>query len=213
MRTLVLLLALLPGFVLAEDPAQSPPPAPAPAKKPAPANQVYKWVDEKGVIHYTDKPPTQNATPAKLPPLQTFREGTTPNLNKYQKPGAAASPGGTSSVEVVTPSNEETFRGGERVVPIAVMVTPQLVEGQKLIYLLDGAPASPAVAQTSYALTGVDRGAHTVSVTLIDANGETIATSMGVTFYMHPPTVDKPKQGAKPGTKPTTPTKPKPKPP
>src|SRR5690242_19267107 len=109
MRTFVLLLALLPGLVLAEDPAQPPPPAPAaapaPAKKPAPTNQVYKWVDEKGVIHYTDKPPTQNATPAKLPPLQTFREGTTPNLNKYQKPGAASSSGSLSSVEVVTPSN------------------------------------------------------------------------------------------------------------
>ncbi len=218
MRTLVLLLALLPGLTLAEEPAKSPPPAPAtapppPAKK-TPPNQVYKWVDEKGVIHYTDKPPAEGAQPAKLPPLQTYKEGTKPNLGKFQKSvgTATGAPGGSSQVEIVTPSREETFRGGERVVPVAVMVTPQLIEGQKLIYLLDGTPASPAVAQTSYALTNVDRGAHTVSVTLIDSSGQELANSAAVTFYVHPPTVDQGKRG--PG-QPATPgqQKPKPKPP
>ena len=47
--------------------------------------------------------------------------------------------------------------------PVAVVVTPQLVEGQKLIYLLDGTPASAPTTDTSFALTGVERGSHTVS--------------------------------------------------
>lgn len=175
-------------------------------------DEVYKWVDDKGVVHYTDKPPTQNATPAKLPPLQTFKGGTTPNLNKFAKPGAAgaaAPAGGAVSVEVVTPSREETFRGGERVVPVAVLVTPQIGAGQKLIYLLDGTPASPPTTDTSFALTGVDRGAHTVSVTLVGEAGDEIATSGSVTFYMQPPTVDKPAP-AKPTTPGPKPPKPKP---
>src|SRR5690349_21112412 len=169
MRTFALLLVLLPALVLAQEPAEpaaAPPPPKAPAK-----DQVYKWVDKDGVIHYGSTPPTKDATPAKLPPLQTFKGGTTPNLNKFAKPGAPgatqAAPGGAVNIEVVTPSREETFRGGERVVPVAVVVTPQIGAGQKLIYLLDGTPASPPTTDTSFALTGVERGQHTVSVTLV----------------------------------------------
>ncbi len=209
MRKLALVLVLLPAFVLAQEaPDAAAPPPKAPAK-----DRVYKWVDKDGVIHYGSQPPTQGATPAKLPPIQTFKGGTAPpNLNKFAKPGAAgaAAPGGAINVEVVTPSREETFRGGERVVPVAVMVTPQMGEGHKLIYLLDGTPASPPTTDTSFALTNVERGSHTVSVTLVGAAGEELANSNSVTFYMHPPTVD---QGAKTPAKPATPpAKPKPKP-
>ncbi len=199
MRTLMFLLVLLPAFVLAQEAAAPAAPSPPPPKAQV-KDQVYKWVDKDGVIHYGNQPPTQGATPAKLPPIQTFKGGTTPNLNKYAKPGDA---GAAINVEVVTPAREETFRGGERVVPVAVMVTPQMGEGHKLIYVLDGTPASPPTSDTAFALTNVERGTHTVSVTLVGAAGEELATSNPVTFYMKPPTVD---QGAK------TPPKPKPKP-
>jgi hypothetical protein len=210
MRTYTTLIALLfPAALLAQEAA-----APPPAAKPATKDQVYKWVDKDGVVHYSNQPPTDNAKPAKLPPLHTYKGGTNPNLNKYAKPGAAGASataaGVSSQIEVVTPSRDETFRSGERMVPVAVVVTPQLVEGQKLIYLLDGTPASAPTTDTSFALTGVERGSHTVSVALVDALGETLATSAGVSFHMKPPTAD---MGAKQPAKPATPpTKPKPKP-
>jgi hypothetical protein len=216
MRTLALcLVALYSSALLAQD-AAPPPPPPAKPAKPATKDQVYKWVDKDGVVHYSNQPPADNAKPAKLPPIQTYKGGTNPNLSKFAKPtagaAAAGSPGAgaTSLIEIVTPSHDETFRGGERVVPVAVVVTPQLVEGQKLIYLLDGTPASAPTTDTSFALTGVERGSHTVSVALVDALGETVATSPGVNFHMKPPTAD---MGAKPPAKPgTPPAKPKPKP-
>lgn len=208
MRTLAFLLVLLPAFVLAQEPAASPQQPPPPPK--AAKDQVYKWVDKEGVTHYSSQPPSSTATPAKLPPLQTYKGGTAPNLGKYQKP---ATKGGTpvapaSQIDVVTPSHDETFRSGA--VPVAVVVTPQLVDGQRLIYLLDGAPASAPTIDTSYALTNVERGSHTVSVTLIDAAGVEVGSSTGVTFHMQTPTAAKANQG-KPPVPP--PAKPKPKPP
>ena len=209
MRKLVLLLALLPAFVLGQETADPQVSAP---KKPT-KDQVYKWVDKDGVVHYSSQPPTKDATPAKLPPIQSYKGGTNPNLNKFAKPGAtggAAPAGGNVTIDVVAPSSEETFRSGERIVPVAVMVTPQIGPGQKLVYMLDGAAASPPTTDTAFVLTEVDRGSHTVSVTLVGAAGEEIASSPSVTFYMHPPTVDQGKQGQKP-TQPTPrPNKPKP---
>lgn len=202
MRKLVFLLALLPAFVLAQETAEPQVSAP---KKPT-KDQVYKWVDKNGVVHYSSTPPAEGAKPAKLPPLQTYKGGTAPDLSKLQKQSVTAT-GGTAQIQVVTPSHDETFRSGA--VPVAVMVTPQLGEGQRLIYLLDGTPASAPTTDTSFALTNVERGSHTVSVSLIDAAGEELGSSTGVTFHMKTPTVDRAKQP--PAT--PQPTKPKPKPP
>ncbi len=188
MRILLVLLLLLPSLAVAKD-------------------AVYKWVDENGVVHYTDKPPTENAKPAKLPPLQTYKGGTNPNLTKFQKQEVKGT-AGYAQIQIVTPSRDETFRGGERVVPVAVMVTPQLTEGQRLVYLLDGTPQSTPTTDTSFALTGVDRGSHTVTVSLVDANGTELASSSGVTFHMKPPIAGQANQASQP-PKPVTP-KPKP---
>ena len=170
---------------------------------------VYKWVDKDGVVHYTDKPPAKDATPAKLPPLQTYKGGSNPKLQKFEKP-AIKGIGGYAQIEIVTPSHDETFRGGERVVPVAVQVTPQLGEGQKLIYLLDGLPQSQPTTDTAFALTDVERGSHTVTVSLVNANGEELTTSTGVTFHLKPTVAgqaDKVQQQQNPPKKPA----PKPK--
>jgi len=122
MRALLAALLMLPVLAYAAD------------RKP----EVYKWVDDKGVVHYTDKPPSENATPAKLPPLQTYKGGTPPDLSRFDKGGGKAT--GAAQIQVVTPAQDETFRSGERTVPVAVVLTPQLTEGQRLVYLLDGTP-------------------------------------------------------------------------
>ena len=185
MRMLLLLIALLPGLAAAQG-ATAPSPTPTPTP---PKNQVYKWVDDKGVIHYTDKAPTEGATPAKLPPLQTYKGGTNPDLHKFDKgtPGKAPA-AAEAQLQLVTPAKEETFRSAERTVPVAVLVTPPLTPGQQIVFMLDGKATEPTT-DTSYAFTEVDRGAHTVSASLVDASGNELAHSDSVTFYMMPPIV------------------------
>lgn len=157
-------------------------------------DKVYKWVDEKGVVHYTDQPPSDDAKPAKLPPLQTYK-GAVPDLQRYDKPrvgadGKPVKPAGTrNQIDVVTPSQDETFRGAERVVPVAVVVTPPLKADQRLIYFLDGTPQSLPTPDTSHNFTGVDRGTHSVSVALVDAAGQELARSNSVTVHVKPPIV------------------------
>ena len=189
MRALLAVLLILPVLAYAAD------------KKP----EVYKWVDENGVVHYTDKPPSDNAKPAKLPPLQTYKGGTTPNLSKFEKGPQGGKATGAAQIEVVTPAQDETFRSGERTVPVAVMVTPQLKEGQRLVYMLDGTPQSTPMSDTSFAFTEVPRGTHTASVMLVDTAGNELASSRTVTFHVKPATVG---QANKFKPKPTTPPKP-----
>lgn len=180
MRHALLALCLVSFTAMAADPAP-----------PTKAGEVYKWVDDKGVVHYSDKPSSRNAAPAKLPPLQTYKGGTPPDLRRFDKggaPGRAPAAADAPQLQLVTPAPEETFRGAERTVPVAVLVTPSLKAGQQIVFMLDGKPAEP-VADTSYAFTGVDRGAHTASAALVDASGNELARSGQVTFYVKPPIV------------------------
>ncbi|MBI3171227.1 MAG: DUF4124 domain-containing protein, partial [Hydrocarboniphaga effusa] len=104
--------------------------------------EVYKWVDEKGVVHYTDQPPSQNARPAKLPPLQTYKEGTKPKLDRQASPdnGARQPVMASPALKISSPAPEETFRGdAQGQVPVSVQMTPALGDAQFLIYHLDGA--------------------------------------------------------------------------
>lgn len=156
---------------------------------------VYKWVDEKGVVHYTDQPPTENAKPATLPPLQTYKERAKPKPGNLEKPdngtlSPAAAP--AAVLKITSPAPEETFRGeAQRQVSVSVQVTPPLTDGQFLIYHLDGVAKSGPTTETSYTLAEVERGAHTVSVTMVDAAGKPIARTESVTVHMKPPIVKK----------------------
>ena len=200
----MLAVLLSPAIALAA-PAPAPTPAPAPASTPVPATatapapaaapakpapkkaEVYKWTDDKGVIHYTDKPPTDNAKPATLPPLQTYKRGTLPDLNKFAAPAPAKPEAARGAqIQIVTPASEETFRS-DRAISVAVIVSPAPDPSQKLVYMLDGQAIGSPTSETSYALTEVDRGEHSVSVALVDASGQELSRSAPVTFFMKPP--------------------------
>lgn len=163
--------------------------------------EVYKWVDDKGVVHYTDKPPREGAKPASLPKLQTYRGGTAPPIEQFQgrpEPGRASGAPRDVQLELVTPSNEETFHSAERTVPVAVLATPGLDARHRLVYLLDGVPRSEPTTDTSFAITGIDRGSHQVSVMLTDENGAELARTNAVTVHVSPPIVPRTKTVPKP---------------
>lgn len=154
------------------------------------AAEVYKWVDEKGVIHYTDQPPSKNAKPAKLPVLQTYEAGALPALEQVAAPDKEAAEPAPWEVKILSPSPEQTFRGeAQGQVPVAVAVSPGLLDGQQLVYYLNGAVQGSPNPSTSYTLSGLERGAHTVAVGLVNAAGQELARSATVTVHMKPPIV------------------------
>lgn len=147
--------------------------------------EVYKWVDKDGTVHYTDEPPTQNAKPAKLPPLQTYKQGTEPSLDKFEPaPAKAAAP----TVKIVSPAPDTTYRLPLEPVPVAVQASG-LGPGLSLLYQVNGTTRGGPTAATAFSVTGLERGAHSISVAIVDAAGKEVARSAPVTVHMKPPTV------------------------
>lgn len=158
----------------------------------ATAADVYRWVDDKGVVHYGDKPQHPGDQPVQLPQLQTYKSGTAPPgfANPADSSSSAAAkgkpPAAATAIAITAPEADETIRDADG--RVQVNVSGQAGHGQGLVYYLDGAAQNAApTAATSYLLSGVERGDHSISVALVGADGQEVLRSAEVTIHMMPP--------------------------
>jgi hypothetical protein len=168
MRTLIVLaLACLSSAVLA-------------------APDVYRWVDDKGVVHYSDKPQAPSDKPAALPHLQTYQHGTNPPGFTPVPTPAPAAKATAEAFAITSPQNDETIRGDEGQFTVTVSGTLQAGEG--VIYYLDGTAANEQpTPSTAFLIARVERGEHSISAALIGGDGKELARAPAVTVHVKPP--------------------------
>lgn len=170
------------------------------------AAEVYKHVDKDGVVHYSDQPPTKNAKPVVLPPIQVVSPPSRPPMALPDTPLPDMTGGAPLSARIVSPSPDETFRGDDRRLAVAVSLDRPLPEGYGLRYLLDGAAQNPEPTRAlNFTLEGVERGEHLISVVTVNASGKEVGRAAPVIVHMKPPMVQMTrdrKAPTKPETKP-----------
>lgn len=161
---------------------------------PVAATEVYKTIDADGVVHYTDQPPSRNAKPVVLPPIQvvgqTAKAPASSSSASAAPPGPDMTGGAPLSVSIVSPAPDETLRSDDRVLPVSVRMNQPLPEGYGLLYMLDGtAQNGKPTRALNYSLEGVERGEHMVTVVTVNASGKEVGRAAPVIVHMKPPTV------------------------
>jgi hypothetical protein len=155
------------------------------------AATVYKWVDENGVVHYSDQP-HPNAEKVHVESAQTYKAGTSPNTESYGAPSAPPPQEGYAGCAVSSPADDESLTNVESVT-IAVRTDPALRPGDQIYILIDGALANNGAATgNSYTLSPVERGTHTVQAVVKNSNGGLMCQSPGITFHVHLPSIQNP---------------------
>lgn len=150
------------------------------------AATVYRWVDENGVVHYSDQP-HPNAEKMQVHAAQTY------------KPSALDAPAGGGGASSTSSSSSSPYRGCAVVQPqdgqayanvdsltVVVQTDPQLHQGDKVYVMVDGqavnggAPSGP-----QFVLSPVERGSHTAQAQVKDAGGAIMCQTPTVTFEVH----------------------------
>jgi hypothetical protein len=163
---------------------------------------VYRYKDKDGVVHYTDKPPTPDAEPASLPPLQTISPSEPLSEVTGGAPAADKAAAPAITLKVTAPAADEVFRGDDRLLTVSASSDRPLPDGVGLLYLLDGAAQNNTpVKGMSFTMQNVERGEHSVSVTAVDPSGKELGRSAPVTVHMMPPTIQNAPKIPKPPTK------------
>jgi hypothetical protein len=143
---------------------------------------LYKWVDPQGNVHYSDKP-QPGATKIHLPNAQTFTapDAATPATGDGKQKQAQQAQLGYSSFQIASPGTDETFSNVDSVT-VSVSLQPALRQGDRVTITMDDQSQGPGNS-LSATFSGVARGQHSASATLIQANGQ-VLTAPAVTFYI-----------------------------
>lgn len=143
------------------------------------AETVYKSKKPDGSVEFTDqaspdseeikirKPTTYS--PPRLPRLSLPKKKLTPNFN-YE-------------LAITTPVNGSTILNTANVV-VTVQLSPSLntALGHQLQYTL-GSQVIKSKKNTA-TFSNVDRGSHTINVSIIDLEDETVSPAVSATIYM-----------------------------
>ena len=149
---------------------------------------VYRWQDENGNIHYSDRP-IVGAEELSISGIKSGRVDT--DLASDDAGTAAqASPlteqptDGYVEFILVEPEQNKTVRNDAGDIPVGVLVQPALREGHEILIVLDGISLEKRVISPQFTLSGLSRGTHTLQARITDAGGETIASTEVVNFHV-----------------------------
>ena len=171
------------------------------------ASTVWKWVDEKGVTHYSDQP-VPGATRIEVR-AGNVADAPTPEASPPPPSDADAAAAVTSysNFEIWRPSNEQVIPNTGGQVDVEIRVEPAVQRAHTVSLYLDGKLVEGFPRNTlSYALSGVARGTHDLTAIVRDQSGRQLQESNSVVFTVRQESI------ANPPTGPSRPQPPKPQP-
>ncbi len=149
--------------------------------------QAYKWVDEDGVVHYSDRP-REGAELIELPKSSTRPAPRPARRSTVSQPTPAATTEAEQavfkyeSITISSPAAEETLWNIESVLNVSLSIKPGLRSGHQIRVYFDGEPRM--VSGSSFQLEEVYRGIHNLQAEIVDESGKLMIRSRTNRFYV-----------------------------
>ena len=147
--------------------------------------QAYRWVDDDGVVHYSDRP----VEGAEQVQLSEYSRNTGARLYREPPTRTAADeqpaddqPFRYENISISSPGPEETLWNIEGVLDVSLTLIPGLQTGHQVRAYFDG--QQRMVSGTSFQIEDVFRGVHNIQVEVIDNTGRLMIRSETNRFYV-----------------------------
>ena len=147
--------------------------------------QAYRWVDEDGIIHYSDRPqegaeriylPSDNRVTRRVAPRPVVARTT---VDEQPQQAAAFQ---YESLTVSSPAADETLWNIGGILNASVDLQPGLQSGHQIRVYFNGNPHM--VTGTSFQIEEVWRGVHNIQAEVVDASGKLMIRSETNRFYV-----------------------------
>jgi hypothetical protein len=149
------------------------------------ANEVWRWKDANGVVHYSDSP-VAGAERVQLdqPPAGGATARTAPPPSATPAPVPEPPSVRYTRCVVTEPTADQGFRLGETVTA-SVAIEPALQPGHRIQVNLNNSPYPdwPATGTTSL-LNGLVRGTYTMSVRVLGPDDRVLCMGAGISFHV-----------------------------
>ena len=156
---------------------------------PVLAAETWRWKDENGVVHYSDRPlPGAERVEVAAPNLEKAATGSqAPSTPRPAQPA----PAGFRYTECIVqaPGKDQVFNAVDAVTA-SVRISPALQRDHRVQVILDG---NVYAAWPERALTGkleaIQRGTHTLRVLVLDAGKKAVCEGPAISFHVRQPSV------------------------
>jgi hypothetical protein len=161
------------------------------------AAEVFRWVDENGQVHYSDRPGI-GAEMLILPEAQTFH---TPVANVVRRSKDKQPKSGADDTEqrrytslgIAKPAEDEVFWNVAGEIDVSIRLQPDLQRDHKVRLFLDGRLVDGVASSgQSFKLTEVVRGTHSLRAEIQNARGTSLIESPPVVFTVHQTSIRNP---------------------
>ncbi len=174
------------------------------------AGPAYKWVDENGQVHYSDRP-RPGAETLELPVYRTPappRTTTGPSAPAVQEETSDPDRPYTR-MEISAPAEQETLWNTGGNLNVAVNMSPRLRRGDRLVVYLDGERLGINPPSTSFVLPDIFRGQHSLQVAVVDGLDQEVVRTNLRRFMVQQTSVVAPNPGANPANPGNNPANPR----
>ena len=151
---------------------------------------VWRWIDDDGVVHYSDTP----RAGAELVDVSESSRSTGARVYRNAAPSnsddaaaATEQPFKYESLSISSPGAEETLWNIEGTLSVSLSLSPGLQAGHQVRVYFNGEPRM--VNSTSFTLDEVYRGVHNIQAEVLDATGRLMIRSTSNRFYVQQNTV------------------------
>lgn len=159
--------------------------------------QAYKWTDENGVVHFSDRPQPgaeeivlpRSSAPSRIRPTapsvrptgqqQEDDEGDDEEAEEPENP--------YQSLSIASPASEETLWNIAGNLNVELSLEPALRPGHQIRMYVDGQPR--IVTGTRFVIPEVWRGSHNLQAEVVNPTGELMIRSDPIRFYVQQTTV------------------------
>lgn len=160
------------------------------------ATTVYRWVDEQGVVHFSDQP-HPGAQKMRVEDAPTF---SAPRVPRTSVGSAAPQQGGPPAVScsITSPTDQQMLMNTYSVSGNIQMPGP-LAPGDRVVLMLDGKVLTNAADLSgAFHIPQIDRGTHTLAAQVQASDGQVICQTPQITFFVHQPSVQNPHNPVRP---------------
>jgi Domain of unknown function (DUF4124) len=171
----------------------------------AASQEIYRWVDKDGIVHYADQPGSANAELINVIEPNSYEAPDT--SSSASGDGAADSAPGVSpysSFSIVSPTPDQVFFGADVVVPVTAELQGTLRPDHSVVFFLNGNRQPAEGLSTEF--SGLARGSYFLRASILDQNGKPVISSQQITFHVRQPSILSPQSPQAPRKPAPTPT-------
>ena len=146
-------------------------------------DRVYKRVNPDGSVEYSDQP-IEDAEVMKVPKGSTFTMPSGSGMSRSNRSQRDTDTASYQSLTITSPKNDEAIRSNDGRVTALAKSDPTLLSGHHFRWSLDGTVLPNKVTEPVLFLKEMDRGTHSLEVTIIDSEDKALISSDKIVFHL-----------------------------